>query len=115
MGTYTGSFPASPKDEHAFEEKEISKQKGFKGSKAVVIGFKAMTDDTTMDPFPAYKTNHDGTSAHGDTVHTPAGDSDLGVPKKARPFGGYASNTPPPKGRALPVRGEGPTTNSNSV
>lgn len=33
------------------------------------------------------------------------------APKKSSPFTNYAGVTPPPKGRALPVRGEGPTRN----
>ena len=105
---FTGPFPKTDELNFAsFRAAEIKRQGGgFKNAKTPDDGFKAMTDDTAMDAFPGYKTNRDGTSAHGDTKHTPAGDSDLGVPKKARPFGGYASNTPPPKGRALPVRGE---------
>ena len=31
------------------------------------------------------------------------------APKKASPFKSYAENTKPPQGRALPVRGEGPS------
>ena len=107
---FTGPFPKTDELNFAsFRAAEIKRQGGgFKNAKAPDSNDTGarMTDDTAMDAFPAYKINRDGTSAHGDTVHTPAGDSDLGVPKKARPFGGYASNTPPPKGRALPVRGE---------
>jgi len=67
-------------------------------------GWKSMRDDSAMDSFPAYKSgNH---SPAGKTVHTKAGESDLPIPKKASPFVGYAENTPPPKGRALPIRGE---------
>ena len=35
------------------------------------------------------------------------------APKKSTPFTNYAGVTAPPKGRALPVRGEGPTRNVN--
>jgi hypothetical protein len=40
--------------------------------------------------------------------------SDL-APKKAESLKGYVGNTPPPQGRALPVRGEGPTRNVETV
>ena len=106
MGTHTGPYPSSPKDPHEFAEKEISKQNGFRNSKMAQIPFKRMTQDTAMDPFPAAKTNRDGTDSHGGTTYTKAGRSDLTVPTKARPFGPYVTETPPPKGRALPVRGE---------
>lgn len=109
MAPFTGPFPKKDALSHAaFRAAEIKRQGGgFKNAKANPdSGFKAMTDDTAMDSFPAYKTNRDGTGSHGDAVRTPAGDSDLPMKKKARPFGGYASPTPPPKGRAVPARGE---------
>ena len=113
---FTGPFPKKDAlNMAAFRAAEIKRQGGgFKGAKAPDSAVMAgrMTDDSVMDPFPAYKTNRDGTSAHGGTVHTPAGDSDLKVPTKARPFGHEGPMTGVPKGRALPVRGEGPTVNS---
>ena len=35
------------------------------------------------------------------------------APKKSDSMKGYVKTTPPPQGRALPVRGEGPTRNIN--
>jgi hypothetical protein len=46
------------------------------------------------------------------TVTTKAGKSDLPIPKKASPFGHEDPMTGVPKGRALPIRGEGPTVNN---
>lgn len=115
MAAFTGPFPKKDAlNMAAFRAAEIKRQgSGFKNAKpadANDMG-KRMTNDTTMDAFPAYKTNRDGTSAHGDTVHTKAGEMPT-VSTKARPFDHEGPMTGVPKGRALPIRGEGPTMNS---
>ena len=88
---------------------EASELGTFRNAQAMTeqkAGWKGMTQDKMIDSFPALKTNRDGTSAHGDTTYTKAGDADFPDHKKGTPFTGYAPNTPPPLGRALPVRGE---------
>lgn len=48
------------------------------------------------------------------SVGQPEVDVDVGsglAPKKAESLKGYVGPTPPPQGRALPVRGEGATRN----
>jgi hypothetical protein len=114
---FTGPFPKNDKLNLAsFRAAEMKRQgTGFKNARAADADVETMplTNDTAMDPFPAYKTGKH--SPEGKTVHTKAGKSDLPIKTKARPFGGYESPTPPPKGRALPHRGEGATTNSVTV
>lgn len=110
---YTGPFPESnDTNMAAFRAAEIKRQGGgFKNAKAAdtYVDKGRMTDDTAMDPFPTLKAGKH--SPAGPTVHTPAG-PDMKVPTKARPFGHEEGNTKPPKGRALPIRGEGATTNT---
>jgi hypothetical protein len=56
--------------------------------------------------------------AHKDSVGSPDVDVNVGsdlAPKKAESLKGYVGNTPPPQGRALPVRGEGPTRNVETI
>jgi hypothetical protein len=112
---FTGPFPKNDKlNMAAFRAAEIKRQGGgFKNAKAADSNDmgKRMTDDTAMDAYPSLKANKDGTGSHGGTVHTKAG-AELTVPTKKRPFGHEGPMTGVPEGRALPSRGEGPTTNT---
>lgn len=106
---YTGTFPKSPKSPKDFREREMGKQKGFAGS-VPDTGFKEMREDKKIDPFPEFKSGGRISNAgEGHEGHNVECDVNVGsdlAPTKARPFKGYAANTKPPLGRALPVRGE---------
>jgi hypothetical protein len=63
-----------------------------------------------MNPFPKFKEQGrlSGAGA-GNEANNVSPDVNVGsglAPKKNTPFTGYAKVTEPPKGRALPVRGE---------
>ena len=102
----TGPFPKSPKDPREFR---ISQMKGMKGFAGTVPdhGFKGMSDDTRMDPFPEFKSGrHTPSRGDGNDVRVNVNKGSGLAPEKARPFGGYVRNTKPPKGNISPVRGE---------
>lgn len=111
----TGPVPSSPKDVMQFNYAQMNALKGFKGAKEAVNPFKGYSANTAneSDKGPYGKQRMDG-SGREDSVGSPgAGRKEPSVPTKARPFGGYVSNTKPPKGLYTPDRGEGPPGNSN--
>lgn len=116
------TFPTKPKDILAFRAAEMKDQKGFKGARTPAHGFGALTDHTARERDykgltgkPAGITSG---SARAGSVGAPEVDVNVGsglAPKKSPSLKGYVENTPPPKGRALPVRGEGPTRNVSKL
>lgn len=93
----------------AAEAKELGTFKGV-SDRGMAGHWAPMREYTKIDPVPEHRaggrlSNMGGGRAANNVTCDPDVGSGL-APKKASPFTGYADNTKPPKGRALPARGE---------